>query len=80
MFLRKEITAEKLMETSKDARALSTKGALVGLVLAEEGKTEAASGYLGKVKRMGDQHMDEYFLALKELDRIGGKGKRGRGK
>lgn len=69
-FLRKEITAEKLMESSKDARTLSTKGTLVGLVLAKDGKPEAASGYLMKVKRQGDQHLDEYFVALKELAQI----------
>lgn len=80
LFLRKEISAEKLMDTSKDARALSSKGTLVGLVLAEEGKLEAASGYLWKVKRMGDQHMDEYFVALKELDRLGPRGKRESGR
>lgn len=70
LFLRKEISAEKLMDTSTDARTLSQKGALAGMVLSMEGQVESAAGYLSKVKRKGDPHLDEYFMALRELDRI----------
>lgn len=69
-FLRKEISVEKFMETSTDARTLSQKGALAGMVLSMDGQNESAASYLSKVKRKGDPHMDEYFVALKELDRI----------
>jgi hypothetical protein len=70
LYLKNEISAERFFSTVQEKRALTFKGTIIGLNLSYAGRKEEALHYLRKVEREGDKHMDEYFLALGEIQRL----------
>lgn len=69
-YLRREITAEKLLEQATDNDKLTEAHAYVGLDLALAGSDEAALPHLKWVRDNGNRNFVEYPLALSELARI----------
>ncbi|HWT00849.1 MAG TPA: tetratricopeptide repeat protein [Pyrinomonadaceae bacterium] len=69
-YLRRAVTAEKLLEQATDNDKLTEAHAYVGLDLALEGRDEAALTHLKWVRENGNRNFVEYPLALAEITRI----------
>ncbi len=69
-YLRRAITAEKLLEQATNNDKLTEAHAYVGLDLALEGRDEAALTHLKWVRENGNRNFVEYRLALEEIARI----------
>ncbi len=69
-YLRRELTAEKLLELATDNDKLTEAHAYVGLDLSLAGSHEAALTHLRWVKENGNRNFVEYPLALEEIGRI----------
>ena len=69
-YLRREITAEKLMELATDNDKLTEAHAYVGIDLSLGGSTEAALPHLRWVRENGNKNFVEYPLALEEIRRL----------
>jgi lipoprotein NlpI len=69
-YLRREITAEKLLSLATDNDKLTEAHAYVGLNLSLAGSTEAALPHLRWVRENGNKNFVEYPLAVEEIGRI----------
>lgn len=69
-YLRREITAEKLLELATDNDKLTEAHAYVGLDLSLAGSADAALTHLRWVRENGNKNFVEYPLALEEIKRL----------
>lgn len=69
-YLRGRLSAQNLIGVHPTKAELTSRCTLIGLDLVNAGKSQEALPYLQRVKTHGESRMDEYALALAELEKI----------